>query len=1045
MELLTKDRKIEVLEHSFTASAGAYYNINLSKDLVPGYMYQIIDDKEYNLNEQMGLSENASFTDVVEYWGKKLDEKEKTAYYEFFSIPRLLECYDKGEKHVFHRYWTKSAIFESMLAEQHIVMYTDEETQEVLAITYVLDLTYEYKKEQYKKELEEKQKILENALQESEKARKYEHLQNTLKAVDEILDNLAVLDNITSEKELNEVLPRLLASLGHYAKADRAYLFSWALQEKQILKMTHEWCAQNVRPTIDEMQHVSLTDMPNWSPKLENKEAIISLDWDAEKNHMPEEYTLFDGQDIHSLIVIPVFANNKLNGYIGFDNPEPDKADLSVRMLTSIGGHIGGLKENLRMMAALEKKQSELENSFDELNQEKKILSAMSVDYLVVSLCDFEQDTLYHLKKDPKSNLEMVNQALGGSNHCFSDRIKCYYENFIVKESAPDFLEKVNLTYLKEYLKNHERFAYSFRAKANPAGRQHFELQIVPLTGSSKFVMGFRYMDDLVEEREKQKAKLENALAEANLNSEIINSIGKIYWLIYRIDLRSGTYEEISAGEEMHHFTGKQGKFGEAFRNARETVVESAYQESMEQFLDTSTLPERLKDTESVSEEYQATNGSWHRARFIVKKRDESGKVTHVLYVVREIDQEKKKEIEYKKNLLETTEKAEQANKAKTEFLRRMSHDIRTPINGIIGLLNINKTHFEDRELVRENQEKMEVAATHLLSLINDVLQMSKIEDGSVVLAHEKINLYEMSEQIAVIIEERAAEKGIKVEMAKDKPFAYPYVYGSPLHLRQIFINICDNCIKYNCPGGKLEISVDVIEKRDDHCIYQWIISDTGIGMSEEFLEHIFEPFVQEKDDARSTYMGVGLGMSIVKGLIDQMGGTICVSSKEGVGSVFVITIPFDLAYVQDEPAERITSERISIRGMNLMLVEDNELNAEIAETMLVDQGANITVAENGKEAVDLFTKNPAGTFDAILMDIMMPVMDGLTATKEIRALQHPDAGSIPIIAMTANAFQEDAETCMEAGMNAHLTKPLDMEQVKRSIYINVKSRNNEQ
>lgn len=379
---------------------------------------------------------------------------------------------------------------------------------------------------------------------------------------------------------------------------------------------------------------------------------------------------------------------------------------------------------------------------------------------------------------------------------------------------------------------------------------------------------------------------------------------------------------------------------------------------------------------------------------------------------------------------------AERANAAKSNFLSRMSHDIRTPLNGIIGLLRINENHFDDQALVLENHKKMQVAANHLLSLINDVLQMSKLEDGNIVLTHEYISLVELTQNIVTIIIGRAVEAGITWDYEKGKSeIPYPYIYGSPVHLRQIFLNIYGNCIKYNRPGGKITTIVDTLEEHDGICTYRWTITDTGIGMSQEFLKRIFEPFAQEKSDARSVYQGTGLGMAIVKGLIDQMGGSITITSEEGVGSTFVIKIPFEIAPAPDASGEvPVLSDTYTMRGLHLLLVEDNDLNAEIAQVLLTDQEAVVTLARDGRQAVELFETGKPGTYDAILMDVMMPVMDGITATKTIRGLDHPDAKTIPIIAMTANAFKEDADICIAAGMNAHLAKPLDIKQVKQTI-----------
>ena len=399
---------------------------------------------------------------------------------------------------------------------------------------------------------------------------------------------------------------------------------------------------------------------------------------------------------------------------------------------------------------------------------------------------------------------------------------------------------------------------------------------------------------------------------------------------------------------------------------------------------------------------------------------------------------------EYTKNLesknLELREavfQAQKANAAKSSFLSRMSHDIRTPLNGIIGLIKINETHMDDRELVKTNQDKMLVSADHLLSLINDVLQMSKLEDENIEISHEPIDLGEISREVGTIISGRTAEAGIAFEIGKQE-LPVSYVYGSPLHIRQIFLNIYGNCIKYNKPHGKVTTTLKCLGEKNGIVTYRWTISDTGIGMSEEFLKHIFEPFVQEHSDARTVYSGTGLGMSIVKKIIDRMNGTIVVTSKEGEGSTFVITLPFEIAEKPEEISAEMDGE-VNIAGLHLLLAEDNELNAEIARTLLEDEGAITTIVNDGQQAVDIFSRNKPGTFDAILMDIMMPEMDGLSATKAIRALDREDAGTIPIIAMTANAFDEDEKKCMEAGMNAHLVKPLDIQKMKEAVcrYLN--------
>ena len=382
-------------------------------------------------------------------------------------------------------------------------------------------------------------------------------------------------------------------------------------------------------------------------------------------------------------------------------------------------------------------------------------------------------------------------------------------------------------------------------------------------------------------------------------------------------------------------------------------------------------------------------------------------------------------------------DQADRANAAKTSFLSRMSHDIRTPLNGIVGLIEIDDSHPNDVALLTANREKMKVAANHLLSLINDVLQMSKLESGEIVLAHEPLDLNQLSRDILTIVEQRATEAGVTLEYDRQQAERVKIgnVYGSPLHLRQVFLNIYGNCIKYNKVGGSVKTVCQCVGEADGIVTYRWVIRDTGIGMSEAFLAHIFDPFAQEHTDARSVYQGTGLGMAIVKSLIDKMGGTIEVGSRLGEGSEFTITLPFEIADEPPKPQQAAReAETADVRGLRVLLAEDNELNSEIIKMLLTDRGAEVEVAQDGRKALEAFENHEPGTYAAILMDVMMPNMDGLSATRAIRALAREDAKTIPIIAMTANAFEEDAQKCFEAGMNAHLSKPIRIEKLVAAI-----------
>ena len=674
------------LEESVFAIADGYCVINLSKNIVRGSMYQVVDGKVYNLNEQLGMPENSNLQILVDAWALTIPEEGREDFLKEFNRERLLNRFENGERHISFRYWTRTATFEPMLAEDHMALYRDKETGDIIAVNYVLDRTEHYR-------LKEKEQALE--------------------------------------------------------KSNREYA-----------KLLEE-----------EKKHTALIE---------------------------------------------------------------------------------------------------------------------------------------ELTKQLQSQLELFAVSIPGG----------------VKISNDD----------PEY-----SFKYVSEQFANMLGYKTPKELIEASSGS---ILGLAHPDDI-----------EFGLADA-LNQYTHSDH---YATIYRIRCKDGTYKYIE-----------------------------------------------------------------DRGQKVVK---EDGTIEHWNLML------DKNDFMHKSIELESEKKA---NKSKSDFLSRMSHDMRTPLNGIIGLLQIAERHFDDKDLLLESHKKMQVAANYLLSLINDVLQMSKIEDGNVPLTKDIIDFSELTKDIIDIIEQRAKERGIKMQFNAKKDIRYPFVYGSPVHLRQIFFNIYGNCIKYNHIGGSIVTTSDYTETDDGVVMYEWTITDTGIGMSKEYKEHIFEPFSQERQYIGSAHHGIGLGMSIVKGLIEKMGGSIEVESEEGVGSTFIIKIPFKIASAPDK-VNKQTSE-IKIDGLNLLLVEDNELNAEIAETLLSDEGAVVTVAKDGLQAVNIFKEKPEGSFDAILMDIMMPVMDGLTATKKIRTLNHPDAKKIPIIAMTANAFKEDKEKCLAAGMNAHLAKPIEIENVKKVL-----------
>ena len=397
--------------------------------------------------------------------------------------------------------------------------------------------------------------------------------------------------------------------------------------------------------------------------------------------------------------------------------------------------------------------------------------------------------------------------------------------------------------------------------------------------------------------------------------------------------------------------------------------------------------------------------------------------------------QEQEKDEKYKTELLIAAKKAEAANEAKTEFLQRMSHDIRTPINGICGMVNMADHYADDMEKQKEYRTKVKEASNLLLELVNDVLDMSKLESGEIVLEEIPFNLSSIYREVFVVIEQVAAEQNLQIVWEK-KEITHRDLIGSPRYVKRVMMNILSNAMKYNRENGHIYIScIEIPSGQPETTTMEFVCRDTGIGMAEEFQKHIFEPFAQEHAGSRTRFSGTGLGMPISKKLIEKMGGTITFESAEGIGTTFVIRVPFKIDLDVDIREEQADVSEKSIKGLHILLAEDNELNMEIAEFVLQNEGAEVSKAWNGEETVELFRKSESGEFDAILMDIMMPVMNGYEATKMIRSLDREDAKVIPIIAMTANAFTEDRLRAKEAGMNEHIAKPFDVKLLVKIIH----------
>ena len=707
-----------------------------------------------------------------------------------------------------------------------------------------------------------------------------------LESMDEILHQISLMDQVSEETELMKMIPALLEALGKYTDAENVYMYEWDSEECDKFSNTLEWCKEGVKPRNCNLKPVPAKYLSGWKNEFKKGKAIIIVDREKIKEVAPYGYELMKKRGIRTEIAVPIFASHKLTGFIGVDNPNLDDGELSMKLLTDVGGHLGSVRQNLKLISALEQKQK----------------------------------------------------------------------------------------------------------------------------------------------------KIEEALASQILNNEIISAIGKMYWLIYRMDLQTDTYEEVASGDRIHSLTGKTGRSSELFGKKVLDKIAPEYRQAMQEFLDISTLAERLKSKETISHEYLSTEGNWHQGRFIVKKCDTDGTVTNVLYVVREINEQKKKELEYQKQLMKIAEEAKRANIAKTDFLRRMSHDIRTPINGIRGIVDIGDYFAQDLEKQRECRAKIRDASGYLLDLVNNILDMNKLESGEIRLEEKSFDLKKLLQEADEIIEVQGKECGLSYS-SDYGDIRHQSLKGSPVHLRQILLNILGNAVKYNKEGGYIRVCCRETSCQNGRAVFEWICEDNGYGMSEEFQTHMFEPFAQENIEVRTKYAGTGLGLAITKELVEHMGGRISVESRMNQGTKFYVTLSFKTDEEQTESPETVSqTDSVSLQGKRALLVEDNDMNMEIAEFLLQNEGIIVTKAWNGREATEIFKSSAPGTFDMIFMDIMMPEMNGIEATKIIRTMERKDAQTIPIFAMTANAFIDDIERSKAAGMNEHFTKPLDMKAICSTI-----------
>ncbi len=525
---------------------------------------------------------------------------------------------------------------------------------------------------------------------------------------------------------------------------------------------------------------------------------------------------------------------------------------------------------------------------------------------------------------------------------------------------------------------------------------------------------------------------------EANISRKVYTDMYKAATktsiIVAQIDLLHGTYEVLQSPDYMVDVLQRDLTADEAIGRIRDNFVAPDYRDEFMRVFDFNSLPDSLDIDDRVSFYFQDFRGIWCQLIVVEEKRMRN-RVSAVVAIVRDVDLEKRRELEYQKQLSDAVEEARRASSAKTNFLRRMSHDIRTPINGIRGMVEISEHYADDMEKQRECRNKIKEASGYLLSLVNDVLDMNKLESGTIVLENTPFDLLELLSEANTVAEMQAIDHGIAYVLDwENSNIEHNRLIGSPVHLKQILHNFASNAIKYNRENGTVTVACRELPDDDDHATFCFTCADTGIGMSREFVQHAFEPFSQEGRDSRTTYSGTGLGLSIVKELVGRMGGTVNVTSEQNVGSTFEVTLRFEIDRNVPQGDEQVEDDPVDISGKRALIVEDNSLNMEIAEFMLENEGFSVEKAENGQVAVDMFRGSDVWKYDIIFMDIMMPVMGGLEAAKEIRSSDREDAQVVPIVAMSANAFSDDVKSSIEAGMNAHIMKPIDMDKLRHTI-----------
>lgn len=713
-----------------------------------------------------------------------------------------------------------------------------------------------------------------------------------------------------------------------------------------------------------------------------------------------------------------------------------------------------------------ERQNRQLQEMYQQLANEKKVLDQLCTDYTAVYQVNVDTGIFNALHIASGSNASRLMDRDYTDFDAFTDR---YVETYLYPEERERFRSWLRVANIRKLLSEQSRVTGHYESVPTPDGHRYFEAQIVrtyDAQGKMHALIGFRCIDGIMEREKAVQQKLKTALDEAQLRYEIISAISKAYTTIVRIDLLQDRAEKISDRGRAQDIAQTEKTATAGLRKVCDILVAPEYRAAVKTFMDLSSLPERMAHDDILDTEYKMVDGSWHRLSFLVKKRDETGRVTHVLCAVRSISDVKRRELD----LVYQADAAKREGEMKARFLSNMSHDLRTPLNGVIGLVNLAEQYPEDLEMLTKIRARERETLQYLVSLVNDILDMNKLASGAIEERSLDFDLVDLLVRVNQQALTKAEKKGIQYQIDWNRgDIRHPALRGNPVYLSRILTNITDNAIKFSEPGTTIRVwgeevtnppasdttapvdagtsvaapnrevtsagaETSAADTAPQKTVFRFYCEDQGCGMSEETLQRVGMAFTQGEETSRTQYQGAGLGLAITKQMIDRMGGQLKIESTLGVGTKLMIELPFSIGEQNAIHPEEQNFDEIPVAGIRALVVEDNELNREIATFMLENHGMEVTPAVDGQEAVDIFENSAPGYFGAIYMDIMMPRMNGLDATRAIRAMKRRDARVIPIIAMSANAFADDIINGRLAGMNRHLAKPVDEEGMIRAL-----------